>query len=149
MAVFHRLAAALLCVALIVIGTNRATAADPIKIGLLLTYVGPTAVFARYEDKGARLLIEQVNKAGGINGSQIELVNYDTEGKPDRAASLYRRLADEDKVSAVIGPDSIFVLLGMSGIPSETKVLSVAAPGLYELVTPENRNYIVSAWPKH
>jgi branched-chain amino acid transport system substrate-binding protein len=146
MAVFHRLAAALLCVALIVIGTNRATAADPIKIGLLLTYVGPTAVFARYEDKGARLLIEQVNKAGGINGSQIELVNYDTEGKPDRAASLYRRLADEDKVSAVIGPDSIFVLLGMSGIPSETKVLSVAAPGLYELVTPENRNYIVSAW---
>jgi branched-chain amino acid transport system substrate-binding protein len=146
MAVFHRLAAALLCVALTVIGTNRATAADPIKIGLLLTYVGPTAVFARYEDKGARLLIEQVNKAGGINGSQIELVNYDTEGKPDRAASLYRRLADEDKVSAVIGPDSIFVLLGMSGIPSETKVLSVAAPGLYELVTPENRNYIVSAW---
>jgi len=146
MAVFHRLAAASLCVALTMIATNRATAADPIKIGLLLTYVGPTAVFARYEDKGARLLIEQVNKAGGINGSQIELVNYDTEGKPDRAASLYRRLADEDKVSAVIGPDSIFVLLGMSGIPSETKVLSVAAPGLYELVTPENRNYIVSAW---
>ena len=25
-------------------------------------------------------------------------------------------------------------------------MLSVAAPGLYELVTPENRNYIVSAW---
>ena len=44
MAVFHRLAAALLCVALTVVGANRATAADPIKIGLLLTYVGPTAV---------------------------------------------------------------------------------------------------------
>ena len=104
MAVFHRLAAALLCVALIVIGTNRATAADPIKIGLLLTYVGPTAVFARYEDKGARLLIEQVNKAGGINGSQIELVNYDTEGKPDRAASLYGALPTRTKFQRLSDP---------------------------------------------
>lgn len=142
----RRVIAVFLCAAFIILGIGRTRAAEPIKIGLLLTYVGPTAVFARYEDKGARLLIEQVNKDGGINGRQIELVNYDTEGKPDRAATLYRRLADEDGVSAVIGPDSIFVLLGMSGIPAETKVLSVAAPGLYELVTPENRKYIVSAW---
>jgi len=142
----HRMAVAAFCVVFAMISVDRTNAADPIKIGLLLTYVGPTAVFARYEDKGARLVIEQVNKAGGINGRQIELVNYDTEGKPDRAASLYRRLATEDKVAAVIGPDSIFVLLGMSGIPSEVKVLSVAAPGLYELVQPQNRDYIVSAW---
>jgi len=142
---FRRFAPAVLLAALTFIGLSRASA-EPIKIGLLLTYVGPTAVFARYEDKGARLLIEQVNKTGGIDGRQIELVNYDTEGKPDRAASLYRRLANEDNVSAVIGPDSIFVLLGMSSVPTEVKVLSVAAPGIYELVKPQNRDYIVSAW---
>lgn len=139
-------AVALLSAVCLLTGVERGRAAEPIKIGLLLTYVGPTAVFARFEDKGARLLIEQVNKEGGIEGRPIEIVNYDTEGKPDRAGSLYRRLANEDKVSAVIGPDSIFVLLGMSGVPSEVKVLSVAAPGLYELVRPQNRDYIVSAW---
>ena len=137
---------ALLSVFCALTGLDRARATDPIKIGLLLTYVGPTAVFARLEDKGARLLIDQVNKDGGINGRRIEIVDYDTEGKPDRAGTLYRRLADGDKVAAVIGPDSIFVLLGMSGVPAEVKVLSVAAPGLYELVQPQNRNYIVSAW---
>src|SRR5580658_11054220 len=88
---------------------SGAFADGPIKIGLLLTYVGPTSIFARYEDKGARLLVEQTNKSGGIGGRQIELVNYDTEGKPDRAGTLYRRLAQEDDVAAVVGPDSIFV----------------------------------------
>ena len=120
-------------------------AEGPIKVGLLLTYVGPTSIFARYEDKGARLLVEQTNKSGGIGGRQIELVNYDSEGKPDRAGTLYRRLSQEDNVAAVIGPDSIFVLLGMSDIPSEVKVISVSSPGLYELVAPAKRKYIVSA----
>jgi branched-chain amino acid transport system substrate-binding protein len=123
-----------------------AYAQAPIKVGLLLTYVGPTALFARYEAKGARVLIDQVNRAGGIGGRPIELVNYDTEGKPDRAASLYRRLAQEDKAVAVIGPDSIFVVLGMSGVPNEVRVPAVVAAGNYELIEPKNREYIVTAW---
>lgn len=123
-----------------------AHAQEPIKVGLLLTHVGGTAIFARYEDKGARFAIEQVNKAGGINGRPIELVPYDTEGKPDRAGSLFKRLVQDDKVVAVIGPDSIYVLLGMSAVPAQVKVLSVAAPGNLELVAPDDRKYIVSAW---
>ncbi len=126
-----------------------ALAQEPIKVGMLLTYVGPSALFARYEAKGAKVLIEQVNKAGGIKGRPIEIVSYDTEGKPDRAASLYRRLAQEDKVVAVIGPDSILVTLGMSGVPSEMKIPSVAAPGIYELIEPKHRDYLVSAWGSH
>jgi branched-chain amino acid transport system substrate-binding protein len=139
-------AAAILALVAFTCGPWSGAFADrPIKIGLLLTYVGPTSIFARYEDKGARLLVEQTNKNGGIGGRQIQLVNYDTEGKPDRAGTLYRRLAQEDDVAAVVGPDSIFVLLGMSDIPSEMKVMSVSSPGLYELVAPPKRRYIVSA----
>jgi branched-chain amino acid transport system substrate-binding protein len=134
-----------LCVGVsLAVGGRTATLAEPIKVGLLLTYIGPTAIFARYEDKGARLLIDRINKSGGVKGRQIEIVNYDTEGKPDRAGTLYRRLA-EDGVVGVIGPDSIFVLLGMSDIPTEVKVISVASPGLFELVQPQKRRYIVSA----
>jgi branched-chain amino acid transport system substrate-binding protein len=72
---------------LFVLTLPPALAQEPIKVGMLLTYVGPTALFARYEAKGANVLIDQVNKAGGINGRKIQVVNYDTEGKPDRAAS--------------------------------------------------------------
>jgi branched-chain amino acid transport system substrate-binding protein len=123
-----------------------AVAQEAIKVGLLLTQVGPTALFARDEARAAQMYIDEVNKAGGINGKKIELINLDTEGKPDRAGSLYRRLAQQDGVVAVIGPDSVFITLGMQSIPSEVKVMSVAAPGLYELVKPEFRDYLVSAW---
>src|ERR1700736_2681743 len=94
----NELTPSLACAALLFVGFVEQASAQgqqPIKVGLLLTYVGPTAMFARYEDKGARMLIEQVNKNGGINGRPIELVGYDTEGKPDRAGVLYRRLAQE------------------------------------------------------
>jgi branched-chain amino acid transport system substrate-binding protein len=121
-------------------------AQEPIKIGLLLTYQGPTAIFARYEDKGARLAFEEANKAGGINGRMIEIVGYDTEGKPDRAGVLFRRLAQEDKVVAVVGPDSIFVVLGMAGVPAQVKVLAVASPGGYEFIPAKDRTHIVSGW---
>jgi branched-chain amino acid transport system substrate-binding protein len=127
-------------------GTAPLHAQDAIKLGLLLTYQGPTAIFARYEDKGARLAVELANKAGGINGRPIEIVNYDTEGKPDRAGVLFRRLAEEDKVPVVTGPDSIFVVLGMSAVPAQAKVLAIAAPGGYEFVAPKDRTHLVSAW---
>jgi branched-chain amino acid transport system substrate-binding protein len=132
--------------AVLPIGLGSAHAQEPIKVGLLLTYQGPTAIFARYEDKGARLAIELANKSGGIHGRPIEIVNYDTEGKPDRAGVLFRRLAEEYKVPVVIGPDSIFVVLGMSAVPAQAKVLAIAAPGGYEFVAPKDRTYLVTQW---
>ncbi len=139
--------AALAIAALAGLGLGAAAQAqEPIKLGILLTHVGPTAIFARYEDKGARMRIDEVNRAGGIKGRRIEVIGYDTEGKPDRAGTLFRRLAQEDKVSAVIGPDSIYVLLGMSSVPTESKVFSMAAPGNYELVPMKDRQWVASAW---
>lgn len=130
--------------AVMALGLGSAHAQEPIKVGLLLTYQGPTAIFARYEDKGARLAIELANQAGGIHGRPIEIVNYDTEGKPDRAGLLFRRLAEEYKVPVVIGPDSIFVVLGMSAVLTQAKVLAIAGPGGYEFVAPADRSYLVS-----
>ena len=134
------------CVGLLLTAGVTSAQQAPIKLGLLLTYQGPTAIFARYEDKGARLAIEEANKAGGIQGQTIEIVNYDTEGNADRAGVLYRRLAEEDKVVAVIGPDGILVVLGMSAIPAQVKVMAVAGPGGYEYIPPQDRTHIVSAW---
>jgi len=134
------------CVGLVLQSNASSAQQALIKIGLLLTYQGPTAIFARYEDKGARLAIEEANKAGSVHGQPIEIVSYDTEGKPDRAGALYRRLADEDKVVAVIGPDSIYVVLGMSAIPAQVKVMAVAGPGGYEFIPPNDRTHIVSGW---
>ena len=146
-----RLMLALVASAISVLGQSlpASAAEDPIKIGFLFSYVGPTASFARYEDKGARLLVDQVNAAGGINGRRLEVVTYDAEGKPDRAGILFRRLAEEDKVVGVVGPESIYVLLGMATVPAQVKVIQVSAAGTYELVDTKDRSYGVSAQGSH
>ncbi|MBV9066487.1 MAG: ABC transporter substrate-binding protein [Methylobacteriaceae bacterium] len=137
---------AALGVTVIALAKPAAAEQAPIKVGLLMTYQGPTAILARYADRGARLAIEEANKTGGAQGRPIEIVGYDTEGKPDRAGVLFRRLAEEDKVSAVIGPDGIYVTLGMSSIPAQVKVISVASPGGYEYIEPKDRSYLVTGW---
>ena len=146
-----RLVLAVVVSAISVLGQSLPAGAveDPIKIGFLFSFVGPTSSFARYEEKGARLLIDQVNAAGGINGRRLEVVSYDAEGKPDRAAILFRRLAEEDKVVGVVGPESIYVQLGMAAVPAQVKVMQVSAAGTYELLEAKDRPYIVSAQGSH
>ena len=50
---------------------SGAFADGPIKIGLLLTYVGPTSIFARYEDKGARCSLNRQTKAAASVGDKL------------------------------------------------------------------------------
>ena len=55
--------AVFICAVFVAGAWGGALAEGPIKVGLLLNYVGPTSIFARYEDKGAGLLVEQRTKA--------------------------------------------------------------------------------------
>lgn len=84
-----------------------ASAADkpPIKVGVLL----PESGFMRPNGETYRIAIEmavdEVNKAGGVNGSQIQLVLSDDQGKPTEAVLLFRRHVSEGVV-AELGPIS-------------------------------------------
>jgi branched-chain amino acid transport system substrate-binding protein len=55
---------------------------------------------------GIEYLLDQINKAGGINGSKVELLFYDTATKAAQAAMLTERAAKVDKVLAVLGPNA-------------------------------------------
>ena len=61
-------------------------------------YVGPASVPAM-ED-----YIAKVNAAGGVNGYKLQLVVYDTRSEVTDAVAVIKRLFDQDKVVAVIGP---------------------------------------------
>ena len=77
-------------------------AKNTIKIGLEAPLTGDYA----YEGKGfqnaVKLLVEQTNTAGGINGQQIELIVEDDKGDPKEASLVADRLVSQ-KVVAVIG----------------------------------------------
>lgn len=80
--------------------------AQEIRIGALLETSGFIASLGQPGLEGANLAIEQVNAAGGINGRKLALINVNSESDNTKTVSGFRRLAEQDKVVAVIGPMS-------------------------------------------
>lgn len=80
-----------------------APAADDILIGHYGSLTGSEATFGQSTSNGLRLAIADCNAAGGINGRQIKLIEYDTKGDPKEAGAVVTRLCTKDHVTAVIG----------------------------------------------
>jgi branched-chain amino acid transport system substrate-binding protein len=75
---------------------------DTIKIGLQAPLTGDYAYEGKGMEKSVRLLVDQVNAAGGINGKKVELIVEDDKGDPKEAALVADRMVS-NKVAAVIG----------------------------------------------
>ncbi len=78
--------------------------AQTVKIGWLSSLTGPLSSAAIAENQGVQLAVDEINKAGGILGKQIELLTRDTAGDPTKAVNFAQQLAFSDKVQFVIGP---------------------------------------------
>jgi len=79
-----------------------AAPAGPIKIGFNAPLTGFAAADGNSALVGARLAVEQVNAAGGIDGDPIELVVYDDQASPKEAAPLAVKMTTQDEVTAGI-----------------------------------------------
>ncbi|HMM19423.1 MAG TPA: ABC transporter substrate-binding protein [Selenomonadales bacterium] len=98
-------AAVILSLALVLSGCGGGQQADnkgPIKIGFFAPVTGPAAADGKSVLNAAKLAVEQKNKAGGINGRQIELVYYDDQFDTKQAVSIAQKLTTKDGVVAVV-----------------------------------------------
>jgi branched-chain amino acid transport system substrate-binding protein len=92
-----------------------AEAQDTILIGHYGSLTGSEATFGQSTSNGLRLAIAEVNAAGGINGKQIKLVEYDDKGDAKETGAVVTRLVTKDKVTAVIG--EVASKLSLAGAP--------------------------------
>lgn len=84
--------------------TGGAPKEEVIKIGLNFETTGGVASFGQSSVNGAKMAIDEVNAAGGINGKKIEMVVRDNKSEATESAAVMTRLVTNDKVLAVIGP---------------------------------------------
>jgi len=89
-----------------VLTTAYSFAAAPIKIGALFAVTGPAAFLGEPERNSALMVVDEINKAGGVKGRMLELVVYDTAGDATKAVQLATKLIKNDKVAAIIGPST-------------------------------------------
>jgi branched-chain amino acid transport system substrate-binding protein len=83
-----------------------AFAAAPIKIGALFAVTGPAAFLGEPERNSAKMVVDEINAAGGVKGRKLELIVYDTAGDATKAVQLATKLIKDDKVVAIIGPST-------------------------------------------
>jgi branched-chain amino acid transport system substrate-binding protein len=81
-------------------------AATPIKIGALFAVTGPAAFLGEPERNSAKMVVDEINAAGGVKGRKLELIVYDTAGDATKAVQLATKLIKDDKVVAIIGPST-------------------------------------------
>jgi branched-chain amino acid transport system substrate-binding protein len=98
--------------------------AGTIKIGLEGPMTGDYAYEGQGFEKAVKLLVDQTNEAGGINGRQVELVIEDDAGDPTQAALVAQRLVDAGVV-AVIGAYNSTATEPASEIYNEAGILHI------------------------
>ncbi len=98
-------------------------AKDTIKIGALVATTGSASFLGDPELKTLQHYVTKINAQGGVNGQKIELIHYDTAANPKKAVTFTKRLINQDKVVAIIGPSTtgetmaIIKFVEKAGIP--------------------------------
>jgi urea transport system substrate-binding protein len=84
--------------------SSLARAADgEIKVGVLFSLTGTTAIIEESLNKATIMAIEEINASGGINGMQITAVVEDPASDPATFAEKARKLVVGDKCVSVFG----------------------------------------------
>ena len=118
----NRLARIFLVAALLCLMPLWTQAAEPIKLGAFFALSGPAAHIGTPTKLVADMVVDQINKGGGINGRPIELIIGDTESDPAKAATIAKKFIFIDKVAAIIGPTSTAEGMNVKKIVEEASV---------------------------
>lgn len=124
-------------VALSVVGCSGAS--KEIKIGVVCPVSGQSAIAGEYIKNGISLVSDEITQNGGldIDGKKmaVKFVIEDNEAKPETTANVYRKLVDQDKVIAIVGPDMSKCILAGGPIAQTARVPAIGTFTTNEKVT--------------
>lgn len=95
----------------LLLSSGTAFAQEKLKIGIMVTLSGPSAVLGQQARDGFQLAVKQLG--GKLGGVDTEVVVVDDELKPDVAVGKAKGLLDRDQVQFVVGPIFSNVLLAI------------------------------------
>lgn len=99
-----------------------ALAAEPIKIGVDGPFTGGSSSMGVSMRDGVRMATDEINKAGGVLGRQLLLVERDDEAKNERGVQIAQELINKEKVVAVVGYINTGVSLASHRFFQEAKI---------------------------
>ncbi|MBB3102297.1 branched-chain amino acid ABC transporter substrate-binding protein [Azomonas macrocytogenes] len=82
--------------------TSFSLAADTIKIAFAGPATGPLTQYGDMQFNGSKMAVEQINKAGGVDGKQLEGIVYDDACDPKQAVAVANKVVNNE-IKFVIG----------------------------------------------
>ena len=115
--------------------TTKTDSKSPVKIGFFAPITGPAAADGESVLNAAKLAVEKINKDGGINGRQVELVNYDDALDSKQAVSIAQKLTTKDGVVAVVSGSYSGTTRASAKIYQDAKIPMISAYALHPDIT--------------
>jgi len=122
--------------ALLFISSFMVLNANTIKIGAIVAATGPASFLGDPELKTLKYYIKKINGAGGVNGQQLELIHYDTGASPKKAVTFVKRLINQDKVVAIIGPSTTGETMAILKFIKKAKIPLLSMAGAVAIINP-------------
>ena len=117
-------------------GALSAFAAEPIKIGSVLSVTGPAAFLGDPELKTLQMYVEDINKKGGVLGRPLELVHYDDGSDASKANSFAKRLIEDDKIDVLVGGTTTGSTMSMVPLVEKAGIPFISLAGAVVIVEP-------------
>ncbi|HCY62480.1 MAG TPA: ABC transporter substrate-binding protein [Oxalobacteraceae bacterium] len=116
-----------------------AIAAEPIKIGSVLSITGPAAFLGDPELKTLQTYVEKINAGGGVLGRKLELVHYDDGSEANKANSFAKRLIESDNVDILIGGTTTGATMATVPLVEKAGVPFISLAGAVVIVDPAKK----------
>jgi branched-chain amino acid transport system substrate-binding protein len=129
---------ALAATATFALAITQAKAQD-IKIGAILSVTGPASFLGDPADKTLRQYVEEINAKGGVKGRKLQLIVYDDGGDANKARTFATRLAEEDKVVAILGPSTTGTTMSSIPVVEDAQIPTISFAGAVVVIEPVKR----------
>lgn len=134
----RRISMVVLVMCLGLIWSTAAMAAGTVKIGALFAVTGPASFLGEPEKKTLEMLVNDINTKGGINGTKLEVVVYDTTGDATKAVQLATKLVKDDKVSVIVGPSTTGESMAVLSVAQRAQIPLISCAAGIKITEPVN-----------
>jgi len=97
-------------------------AEDKLVLGVIQSLTGSAAAYGESHDKGISIAIEEINKAGGVNGVPIEVYLEDDKSDPKAGIDSAKKLISTNKVDVIVGSSASLVTIAFSQENERSKI---------------------------
>jgi len=131
---------------LLIMFTQLEKAPEEIRVGWIGPLTGDLGYYGQMIKKATDLAVEEINRAGGINGARLRVLYHDDTLDPKKGVSAFLKLVTTDKVPLVVQAAGSSVMLAEAPLAEKHRVVLIS-PTCSNPKIKLAGDYVFRVWP--